>query len=220
LSEVKYFIIKITMLAALCLTSSVSYAKKNIPIPPERPKILNVTPSYLDELSRKGEPVSKNILNKDKKKKKPAPSTLNPENSMKSITSQDIFNILENKKIEENKVIAVNDIFSDSSDETLISFPLKPTEVKFDESTISFLAEHVMGQLHSQPNKTIEIRSYATAIPGEEHSKIRISLARALEIRKFMIDNGIDAQRIKLNTLGDQNTQIHQDDRIDLVLYK
>lgn len=196
-----YFIFSALALLVLCLPTRFSHAEKKIPIPKERPKVLNVTQSYLEELANKGEPVSPKNLESIEPQAKPTPS----ESSAKIVTISDSIPMVHKADVE---------------NETLISFPLKPEMVKFDDSTLSFLREYVMPQLHAERNKKIEIRAYATEVYGEEHSKVRISLARALEIRQFLITNGIESKRIKLNTLGDQNSTIDSDDRIDLILKK
>lgn len=200
------------LVLALCasnMQAETAYAEKKIPIPPERPKILNVPSSYLEELSHKGEPVSEQNLPEK------TPSALNPENSFRNISSQDVFNIIENEK----KIVSLDDK-SNEHDETLISFPMTKGTVKLNTDTINFLQKHVMPQLQDESITKIEIRAYATKITGEEHSKVRISLSRALEIRQFLIEHGIDSKQIKLNTLGDQNSEIDKDDRIDLILQK
>ncbi|MDH5722560.1 MAG: hypothetical protein OEY94_04455 [Alphaproteobacteria bacterium] len=186
-----------------------AYAEKKIPIPPERPKILNVPSSYLEELSYKGEPVSEKNLPKR------ITSILNPENSPSDVSNLDIFDIIESEK----KLISLDEETNDQ-DETLISFPMAKGAVKFDADTIDFLRQYAMQQIQNDGITKIEIRAYATKIAGEEHSKIRISLARSLEIRQFLIDGGINPKIIKLNTLGDQNSGIDKDDRIDLILRK
>jgi outer membrane protein OmpA-like peptidoglycan-associated protein len=61
----------------------------------------------------------------------------------------------------------------------------------------------------------IEIRAYAGAKPDPANAR-RISLSRALNIRSFLIDRGIDSKRIALRALGNTSKPDQPADRVDL----
>lgn len=102
---------------------------------------------------------------------------------------------------------------------TIISFALEPEQIELDDSIETFLRDHALRMFRINQNLRMEIQSYATPAPDETHSNVRISLARALEIRRFLIDNGISPTRLKLKPMT-QDDAGAGDDRIDLVLLK
>jgi outer membrane protein OmpA-like peptidoglycan-associated protein len=61
----------------------------------------------------------------------------------------------------------------------------------------------------------IEIRAYAGAKPDPANAR-RISLSRALNIRSFLIDRGVDSKRIALRALGNTSPPDQPADRVDL----
>jgi hypothetical protein len=73
------------------------------------------------------------------------------------------------------------------------------------------LSERLVANAASQ----IEIRAYAGAKPDPANAR-RISLSRALNIRAFLIDRGIDSKRIALRALGNTSSADQPADRVDL----
>lgn len=61
----------------------------------------------------------------------------------------------------------------------------------------------------------IEIRAYAGAKPDPANAR-RLSLSRALNIRSFLIDRGVDSKRIALRALGNTSPPDQPADRVDL----
>jgi outer membrane protein OmpA-like peptidoglycan-associated protein len=61
----------------------------------------------------------------------------------------------------------------------------------------------------------IEIRSFAGARPDPGNAR-RLSLSRALNIRAFLIDRGVDSKRIALRALGNTSPPDQPADRVDL----
>lgn len=102
-------------------------------------------------------------------------------------------------------------------EETLISFALEPQTIKLDDNIIAFLEGHALSLFEKNKNASMEINAYATPKPDEAHSAVRISLARALEVRKWLMDKGVSPSRLKLNHARDDRL-ISADDRIDLIL--
>lgn len=122
--------------------------------------------------------------------------------------------------IPENKPSLINFIEPSSgqknSETTLVSFALKPNQVSLDENLHYFLEKHALDILNQDKNLTIHINAYAPAIEGEEYSDVRLSLARALEVRSFLIKRNIDASRLKLTPIG-HAPKSGTKDRIDLI---
>ncbi len=98
----------------------------------------------------------------------------------------------------------------------LISFYLEPEQIKLDENLSTFLRDHALKLMQEDNDLEIEIRSHATAIKDEKHSDARISLARALEVRTFLMNHKIDPSRLKLKPSSDYDNT----DRIDLTFVK
>lgn len=76
---------------------------------------------------------------------------------------------------------------------------------------LSGLVEKLVADGGSQ----IEIRAYAGAKPDPANAR-RVSLSRALNIRSFLIDRGIDSKRIALRALGNTSPPDQPADRVDL----
>lgn len=74
----------------------------------------------------------------------------------------------------------------------------------------------VVSQMKDDANMRLQLRSYAASTDGSESSARRISLARAIELRKYMLDQGIDATRIDVRALGNL-TDTTPANRIDMV---
>lgn len=99
---------------------------------------------------------------------------------------------------------------------TLVSFTLQPNQVSLDENLHYFLEKHALKILEQDKRLTIHINAYATGIEGEEYSDVRLSLARALEVRSFLIDRNVDASRLKLTPIGNAPNSGTKN-RIDLI---
>ncbi|MGO4728489.1 MULTISPECIES: OmpA family protein [unclassified Inquilinus] len=76
---------------------------------------------------------------------------------------------------------------------------------------LSGLSERLVADATSQ----IEIRAYAGPKPDPAGSR-RVSLSRALNIRAFLIDRGIDNKRIAIRALGNTSPPDQPADRVDL----
>jgi outer membrane protein OmpA-like peptidoglycan-associated protein len=63
----------------------------------------------------------------------------------------------------------------------------------------------------------VQILSYASDPEKNVSRARRLSLERAVAVRKQLIDNGIDSTRIEVRALGDQNPG-GAPDRVDVVL--
>lgn len=85
-----------------------------------------------------------------------------------------------------------------------------------DIQKTSLLKEKAVPFILGQARARIQIVSFATAFDTGQSSDRRMALKRALEVRQFLIDEGVEPSRIDVRALGD-NAQDNQRDRIDLV---
>ena len=64
----------------------------------------------------------------------------------------------------------------------------------------------------------VQLAAYANGEDNSSSEARRLSLARALAIRRFLIDRGIAASRIDVRALGNTSTA-GQADRVDVVVF-
>lgn len=105
----------------------------------------------------------------------------------------------------------------------LISIDMKAGQIKLNDYLKSFLGDHVLKRLHEDGKIYLMIRGYASPKESEPFYADRISLARALEIRQFLLDNSIEAKRIKIElmTKDEDNKKYNKiTDRIDILFLK
>ncbi len=101
-------------------------------------------------------------------------------------------------------------------EKALVSFTLDPKQVSLDKNLKSFLLTHAVKQFKSDPDLRLEIHAYASAEDNQEYSDVRRSLARALEVRSFLLEHNIDPSRLKITPMGhDSDSAVS--DRIDLL---
>lgn len=244
-------------LIMFCFISLHAKAEESIPLPPDRPDVLNVSPSYIKQLRerRAREEQHKETPTVPSPRKSDPKKTLDERtrSEVAEIDSQDLLNVLENKPVSRKpktqkkkasrlkqsktaqyapiprrkprqfndiepsargeKNIEAND---ENYSETLVSFAMQPEQIKLNEGLKSFLSEHAIRLFQENKNLKMEIHAYATPIEGELHSEVRISLARALEVRSFLISKSIPPNRLKLSPMGKDHKN-DTDDRIDLL---
>ncbi|TAK99616.1 MAG: hypothetical protein EPO08_15875 [Rhodospirillaceae bacterium] len=75
----------------------------------------------------------------------------------------------------------------------------------------------VSDRLAADPNLRVQLFSYASDPEKNVSRSRRLSLERAVAVRKLLIDNGLDSTRIEVRALGDQNNG-GEADRVDIVL--
>lgn len=102
------------------------------------------------------------------------------------------------------------------NEKALVSFMLNPKQVALDTNLKRFLLDHAVEQFKSDPNLRLEIHAYASIENEQEYSDVRRSLARALEVRSFLLEQNIDPSRLKITPIG-QDIDNTADDRIDLL---
>ena len=72
-------------------------------------------------------------------------------------------------------------------------------------------------KLVGDPSLRVQLLSYASDPEKNVSRARRLSLERAVAVRKMLIDNGLDSTRIEVRALGDQNPG-GAADRVDVVL--
>lgn len=72
-------------------------------------------------------------------------------------------------------------------------------------------------RLAAEPSLRVQLLSYASDAEKNVSRARRLSLERAVAVRKFLIDNGLDSTRIEVRALGDQNAG-GPADRVDVVV--
>lgn len=77
----------------------------------------------------------------------------------------------------------------------------------------------LIATLRARPDTRLIIEAYASPVDDGENSDKRIALARGLNLRKHIIEQGIDSHRIDVRALGRQSQQKPLD-RVDLKAYK
>ncbi len=211
--------------------ANISSAQEDVPIPPKRPDILNVSPAYIEELRNRGKKTQDkpdNLLPLPPPVVDSAPTYSEAETQIVDITqSIDLINLLDpsnasiplpaHKPSFNNIEPASGDNNEiDENETTLISFVLKPEQIALDKNLEYFLKTHAIKSFNENSKLKMNIYAYATPIAGEPHSDVRISLARALKVRSFLINNDIAPNRLKLSPVGsdENNSNI---DRIDLI---
>ena len=83
-----------------------------------------------------------------------------------------------------------------------------------DQSLLDALAT----RLGDNPDQRIQLRAYASSDDGTASAARRLALARALQVRAYLIENGVRSTRIDVRTLGDKVEDSGPMDRIDIVM--
>ncbi len=103
-----------------------------------------------------------------------------------------------------------------SGKKALISFTLNPDQIDLNDNLKRFLIDHAISMFKNDQNLRMEIYSYATLDDKSEYSDIKKSLARAMEVRRFLLGHNIKASRLKIIPIGlDQENRTSN--RIDLL---
>ncbi|MCE7886120.1 MAG: hypothetical protein DYH13_01255 [Alphaproteobacteria bacterium PRO2] len=98
-----------------------------------------------------------------------------------------------------------------------VSLSYLPGETTLTVNMKNILLTNSLPALRKQKNSRIEIHAYA--VPGKAGTVAakRVSLARALETRDFLIAAGVDAARINIMPLGDAGENAGAD-RVDVLV--
>ena len=221
-------------------TAGVASDNSSIPVPPKRPDILNVSPAYIKQLTNRNTNDDNDFNNID-----PAsgsgmgampPAITPPENlsldnhSIKRINANELVEILEdvtNSKtakstqrghipVPSRKPKNISENIPQDTAETLISFSLQPEQMHLDDVIKDFLSNKAINLFEENQGVKLDIQAYAEMEDNKPNSDTRISLARALQVRQFLMQKGISPSRLKLSAMG-QDSETNSHNRIDLI---
>lgn len=94
----------------------------------------------------------------------------------------------------------------------------KPTETALP-LTMKDEMDKVVARLKADESTRVNIVSYASAAADQASTARRVSLSRALAVRAYLIDNGVNNMRINVQAEGDKNNG-GAPDRVDLFYVK
>jgi outer membrane protein OmpA-like peptidoglycan-associated protein len=93
-----------------------------------------------------------------------------------------------------------------------VLFTAEQTDVPSAEET---KLKAVVAQMNQDPSVRINIISYASSADGQNSSARRVSLKRALAVRKYFIGAGLDGTRINVQAMGSSGEG--SKDRVDIL---
>ncbi len=100
----------------------------------------------------------------------------------------------------------------------LVTLPFTAGEEKLGTEAQKALEQDILPLLRSHPRWRIQIQSYASKTGEGLQDDRRTALSRALAIRSYLLDNGIEARRMDVRALG-MKTERRPLDRADLVFF-
>ncbi len=77
-----------------------------------------------------------------------------------------------------------------------------------------------VAKLKAEESLRVNIVAYASAAADQASTARRVSLSRALSVRAYLIDNGINNLRINVQAEGDKNPAGGAADRVELYTVK
>ena len=101
-------------------------------------------------------------------------------------------------------------------DSNMLRLEFLPGVTELPKNLQYILIEKALVKAARSSKSRIEIRSFASGIDESISSARRVSLARGLEIRNFLVKNNIDPKRIDIRPLG-ENTEIIPMDHVDIL---
>jgi outer membrane protein OmpA-like peptidoglycan-associated protein len=99
-----------------------------------------------------------------------------------------------------------------------ISMVFKPTETALP-LTMKEGMDKMVAKLRADEKLRVNILAYASAAADQANTARRVSLSRALSVRAYLIDNGINNLRINVQAEGDKNPG-GAPDRVEIWLVK
>lgn len=90
-------------------------------------------------------------------------------------------------------------------------------DIRLDEIVMEALRSVYIPQINAKPNARLGLYAYASAEQRGERKARRLSLSRALELRSFLVAEGVDPARIDIFPLGHLSKDGFAD-RVDLIL--
>jgi hypothetical protein len=204
-------------------------AGPSVPIPPHRPRIINASKSFLEK-ARANVSAEKAPNTKPKsieKKSKNADLERDYLNSkLENPTAEEVLASIDSSAGGKESATTKNHAGSEEMPQgaaaplgavdNIVSLGYLPGISQLPEKLKPDLEEEIDSRRKGKRGVRIEIQAYASGTDNSQSSARRISLARALELRSFMIAMNIDPRSIDIRALGD-NTDIKPTDRVDIV---
>ncbi len=189
---------------------NISLASGTVPIPKKRPTVLSTSPAYVKELmSRKITIAPKKVEVADSNKDKtPLPPAAEPRYGNVEIYNSD-------NNLPSSMEPSAGEGTEDKIETTLVSFVIDAGQTNLDTNIKYFLKEKAIDLFKNNENLKMEIHAFATSVDKQEDSDVRISLARALEVRSFLLEHDIGPDRLAVSPM--KQDDIGSDDRIDLI---
>lgn len=225
--------------------TAVSVTSKAIappPLPPRRPAVNAVSPAYIARLRRQdgersiakqraatpqmpavpAEPVMEEILPNDPLARLLIkPDRLKVAELVAKIQKQDLIPDFALKTASIRPPLPMRKPLTTSLGESNLNqhiLPFSRGRNEPDSSSLPALEETVVKQLKKNPDLRVQIKAYATSTDEADiGDSRRISLARALSVRSWLLENGIEARRMDIRALGTGETD-NSADKVELVL--
>lgn len=126
--------------------------------------------------------------------------------------------VSEAKEPEVNKLHnSVANIKLDKDTKQKISLAFDEGESTLKAAMLSTMNSEILPALRKSRSSRVQIMAYAKPVDNSFNSARRLSLARALAVREFLLQNGIEARRIDVRGMGTKN-QASPTDLVDLIL--
>lgn len=105
-----------------------------------------------------------------------------------------------------------------SEESAFVTVPFLPGDDKATADIRKMLDEQVIPMLQSNPEWRVQIQAFASPDNDVRSSARRTALSRALSVREYLMQKGIDAPRMDVRALG-METDRDPLDRIDMVFF-
>jgi outer membrane protein OmpA-like peptidoglycan-associated protein len=100
-----------------------------------------------------------------------------------------------------------------------VTLPFSKGDGDLTEQSQDLIKEQILGNLKEKPSWRLQIQAFASPkVKGATNEARRLSLTRALAVRSYLLENGIEASRMDVRALGTQSDR-NPLDRVDLVFF-
>lgn len=103
-------------------------------------------------------------------------------------------------------------------EEDYVSLKYPPGASEPNEEALTQIQKDVLTQLEDNPGWRVQIQAFASPAGEGVSNARRISLSRALAVRTWLMDKGIEASRMDVRALGAESDR-QPLDRVDMVLF-
>ena len=196
------------------------------PYPPKRPQQFQVSKEYLDQLKRSDKQQSPEVHSSNNDKTAfSTPPNLTPRqedgflvgdalhNDLVHMNVRDVYENIGGLSITEahDAKVAAAAPAPAQAGITLqtIEMNYEPGRLSLNDSDKNILKQNVIPYLRGTPAGGIELQSFATG-PSDRSAK-RNSLTRALALRAYLIDHGIELERVTIKPMGAFTSAFPQD---------